>query len=322
MAKRLYKQSNGETFEEAIMSAENAAPMGPRKGRGKPAKRKEVKISVPIVGTIMAFYLLSLFMGFSLLSANAQDVIYSNNKISIHAKKMLSNDHLVIKNIEQLMKIIKITFIDGDGELTELAQAFIDDINATLTDYETDVNNLFYNPTTDLNQTNKRYISFLGDIIKEIAGNPSGQDWERQVEISKKLLEIVKDEQTEIKGLKKHLKHEKKEFENHLNNVKAITLIIANVSNKIKIEKNTTKKIIELTRIHIRGKTLLQRAKRENDERKDIIERAIFDLPSKIMFPVDIVKETIRSHGEQEKIFNPVFYTPEELNSLYNFESA
>ena len=319
MAKRLYKQSNGEKFEDAIMSAENVAPPGPRR-KGKAAKRKEVKISLTIVGTIAASYLLSLFMGFSLLSVNAQDVIYSNNKISIHAKKILSNDHLVIKNIEQLMKIIKITFIDGNGELTELAQAFIDDINATLTDYETDVNNLFYNPTTNPNQTNKRYISFLGDIIKEIAGNPSGRDWERQVEISKKLLEIVKDEQAEIKGLKKHLKHEKKEFKNHLNNVKAITLILANESNEIKIEKNTTKKIIDLTRIHIRGKTLLQRAKRENDERKDIIEKAIFDLPSKIMFPVDTVKETIRSHGEQENFFNPVFYTSEELNSLYNFE--
>ena len=64
---------------------------------------------------------------------------------------MLSNDHLVIKNMEQLMQIIKITFIDGDTELSELAQAFSDDINATLTDYETDVNNLFYNPTTDIN---------------------------------------------------------------------------------------------------------------------------------------------------------------------------
>ena len=209
MAKRLYKQSNGEKFEDAIMSAENVAPPGPRR-KGKAAKRKEVKISLTIVGTIAASYLLSLFMGFSLLSVNAQDVIYSNNKISIHAKKILSNDHLVIKNIEQLMKIIKITFIDGNGELTELAQAFIDDINATLTDYETDINHLFYNPTTDPNQTNKRYISFLGDIIKEIAGNPSGKDWERQVEISKKLLEVVKDEQVEIKGLKKHLKHEKK----------------------------------------------------------------------------------------------------------------
>ena len=96
MAKRLYKQSNGEKFEDAIMSAENVAPPGPRR-KGKAAKRKEVKISLTIVGTIAASYLLSLFMGFSLLSVNAQDVIYSNNKISIAAKKMLSNDHLVIK---------------------------------------------------------------------------------------------------------------------------------------------------------------------------------------------------------------------------------
>ena len=320
MAKRIYKQGSGETFEEAIMSAENA-PLGPRKGKN--AKRKQVKISMPIVGAIVVSYLLSLFMGFSLLSANAQDVIYSNNKISIHAKKMLSNDHLVIKNIEQLMQVIKNTFIDGDAELSELAQAFSDDLNATLTDYETDVKNLFYiNPKTDLNQTNKRYISFLGDIIKEIAGNPSGQDWERQVEISKKLLAIVKNEQTEIKGLKKSLKHENKEFHIHLNNVKAFTLILGNITNELKIEKNTTKKLIELTRIHTRGKTLLERANRENDERKDIIEKSTFDLPSKIMFPVEIVKETIRSHGEQEKIFNPVFYTSEELNSLYNFECS
>ena len=319
MEKRLFKPRNGDSFEQAIMSAETAAT-GTNARKRKNAKDKQVKISMSIVCNIIASYLLSLFIGYISLSANAQDVIYSNNKISIHAKKTLSNDHLVIKNIEQLMEIIKIKFIDGK-ELSELAKAFSDDINATLTDYKTDLNHMFYGiPETGSNQTKKRYIDLLGDIIKEIAGNPSGRDWERQVEVSKKLLKIVKGEQKEIKGLKRQLKHDKIEFKSYLDSVKAITLILSNKSNEISLEKNISIKLIELNRIHSRGKTLLHRASRENDERKDIIEKSILDLPSKIMFPVDIVKETIREHGEYEKIVNPVFYTDGELNSLYNFE--
>ena len=336
------------------------------------------KSTAKVILTIEICYILSCL---ALTQITAQDVFYSTKKIGIHAQKAISNDKLVIKNLNQLIKEIERKCITETNK--ELCTAFIDDLEIELENYIDDLNNLFIfdqkfeidehysrslkeypkydnsNATTQpqkmgkneqneiknntirvkrninvsttigKNETNgkennktrtKRYLNFVGDFIKMVGGNPSGEDWEKQTAINKKLLEVVKQENEKMTNLKKRIKHEKTEMSSVLEKVQAMNRLVASTVNETNQEGKVIIELMEIVTIHTRGKSLLSQAHRENSNRKDIVNCASLNLPSKIMFPTQTVKETILEHAKLDKIKSPIFLTDNEIDSLYNFQ--
>ena len=252
--------------------------------------------------------------------ANCQTILFSNQKMHIHAMKNISEDQALIKNLSQLIRMILI-YTDKSDDLNELGKSLANLLEQELIIFTKNSENMFYQDSDDESSNRKkRSLNFIGDIINAISGVPSNEMWQSQQELNQKILKIAKLEHNQIKKLKTSLSQERSSLSKYLNFIKNIVRINGNNSIELQRTENDTMALIDVLTLNTRAQTLIQHARNDMKVRDDIIAKAKLDLPSRHLFPIDKLLERIHEQSLSDKVNSPVFMSKKELYSIYDFQ--
>ena len=314
--------SNSRNEDRKNSQGKHLQGSGKRTSDGKsnptPAKVRKNKTLVTICGLTASVYFMVLVLCYGTRYCLAQNVVFSNERISFHAERHVISQRLINAEILKTIQMIETATKSTDFE--DLGAALTDHLNTMLKDYQNDYNalfNIYDKPTRE-----GRGFRFLGNLASELFETVSPDQWTHQQQVDKQLLSIADKQNTNIKTNRKAIKHINSKMDNAIKILQSQTLYIQNMTNEIELSENNTMTLSHAIILHTRANDLLSHAIRDNHILQSILDKSELDLPSRFMFPMTVIKKTIRENFQNDKIHSSLFFSDNELNLIYNFESA
>ena len=264
------------------------------RGNSSPAKVNKSLLVCCMTGS---GYFMSLILVISINTCSAQNVIFSNKKMSFHAERHVLNARVVKTEISRTIEMILHTTDSTDFE--QLGDSLTEHLETMLKDYLNDYNALFNIHDDKLRE--KKGFRWLGNLASSLFETASPDDWSHQKEIDKNLLTVTKNLNSNMKINKKAIKHVNSKIDNAIKILQSQTLYIGNMTNEIEHNQNNTMVLSHALILHTRANDLLSHAIREIYVLESILNKAELDLPSRFMFPIKTIKKTIRENLENEK---------------------
>ena len=168
----------------------------------------------------------------------------------------------------------------------------------------------------------KRGFRFLGTIINELADIPTGDMWDDQQEMNENLLTITKDEEKEIKDLKKKIKVEHSA-------INTLETLVQNISSNQLVERaeiNALEKLFDDNAIAdtycFKALKTAEKLSFEKEIVYDISHHSKQFLPSRYMFPIDKITPVINEHAKRNRLSAPVFFDENEIYDMMTLQST